>query len=116
MSFGFFKHPAFELVAAADVEVGKPSVGRGKLQCDTTYATNIGIHPRKLDLAEVPPGDVRASLGLSPETKVHVLAVCPPCTGFSRAKPPRPACPSPGLAKRPSRWSRPDGKPAKLAR
>lgn len=37
MSYGFFKHEAFKIIAAADAELGKPSAGNGKLQCNTTY-------------------------------------------------------------------------------
>ena len=32
MSYGFHKHTAFEVLAAADAELGKPSTGQGKLQ------------------------------------------------------------------------------------
>ena len=54
MSFGFQKHPAFELIAAADAEIGKPSTGHGKLQCNNTYAKNMGFSPIRLDLSSVP--------------------------------------------------------------
>jgi DNA (cytosine-5)-methyltransferase 1 len=87
MSFGFHKHPAFKLVAAADAELGKPSSGQGKLQCNNTYLRNIGLNPARLDLATVPPGEMRSALGLSEKQKISVLSTCPPCTGFSRANP-----------------------------
>ena len=87
MSFGFHKHPAFEIVAAADAELGKPSTGRGKLQCNSTYAQNIGIGPSRLDLSAVPPRRLRSELGLPDERHVAVLSTCPPCTGFTRANP-----------------------------
>ena len=45
MSYGFHKHPAFKIVAAADAELGKPSTGEGKLQCNKTYVRNIGVSP-----------------------------------------------------------------------
>ena len=67
MSFGFHKHPAFRLVAAADAELGKPSTGRGKLQCNDTYALNIGINPVRCDLSEIPPERLRSELGLAEE-------------------------------------------------
>ncbi len=87
MSFGFHKHPAFKIVAAADAELGKPSTGRGKLQCNSTYVQNIGVTPALLDLSAVPPGQLRSVLSLSEERHISVLSTCPPCTGFSRANP-----------------------------
>ncbi len=87
MSFGFHKHPAFRIVAAADAELGKPSTGRGKLQCNGTYVKNIGVRPAQLDLSSVPPERLRSELGLPNAQPVSVLCACPPCTGFSRANP-----------------------------
>lgn len=87
MSYGFHKHPAFRVVAAADAELGKPSTGRGKLQCNSTYAKNIGIGPTQLDLSAVPPGQLRSELELADKQRISVLSACPPCTGFSRANP-----------------------------
>ncbi len=87
MSFGFSKHPAFRVVAAADAELGKPSVGQGKLQCNSTYAKNIGIIPSRIDLSEVTPDEMRGKLGLPGDLEVDVLVTTPPCTGFSRANP-----------------------------
>ncbi len=87
MSYGFHKHELFRVLAAADLEIGKPSVGSGALQCNKTYCENIGIRPAPLDLAATEPSRLREALGLSPQAKVNVLSTCPPCTGFSRAKP-----------------------------
>jgi len=87
MSFGFHKHPAFRIVAAADVELGKPSTGRGKLQCNSTYFQNIGVSPVRLDLSTVPPDQLRSALGLPENLHISILSTCPPCTGFSRANP-----------------------------
>jgi DNA (cytosine-5)-methyltransferase 1 len=87
MSYGFHKHPAFEIIAAADAELGKPSTGKGKLQCNGTYYRNIGIIPARLDLSAVSPAGLRAALGLPTGRHVTVLSTCPPCTGFSRANP-----------------------------
>ncbi len=86
MSCGFHRHPGFRLLAAADAEIGKPSTGRGTLQCNATYERNMGLKPHQLDLADVEPAELRCALGLGNE-KVRVLSVCPPCTGFSRANP-----------------------------
>lgn len=87
MSYGFHVHPSFQVLAAADGEIGKPTTGAGKLQCNSTYSMNIGVKPAKLDLASVAPERLRDVLQLSNNTKVHVLATCPPCTGFSRTNP-----------------------------
>jgi len=87
MSYGFHQHPFFRVVAAADAEIGKPSTGNGRLQCNTTYNSNIGISPVKLDLSSTNPKQLRKLLKLPRELKVHVLSTCPPCTGFSRANP-----------------------------
>jgi DNA (cytosine-5)-methyltransferase 1 len=87
MSYGFRRHPAFRIVGAADAELGKPSTGRGKLQCNSTYVQNIGVSPARLDLSAVSPGQLRSALALPEEQHISVLSACPPCTGFSRANP-----------------------------
>ena len=87
MSFGFHSHPDFEIVAAADAELGKPSTGTGKLQCNRTYAKNIGICPARLDLSAIEPGQLRCALSLAEQRPISVLSTSPPCTGFSRANP-----------------------------
>jgi DNA (cytosine-5)-methyltransferase 1 len=87
MSYGFQKHTSFEVIAAADAEVGKPSAGKGKLQCNSTYFKNIGLVPARLDLMAVAPDKLRSKLAMSDEQHIAVLATCPPCTGFSRANP-----------------------------
>ena len=86
MSYGFSVHGAFEMIGAADAEIGKPTSGNGRLQCNTTYRNNIGIDPKRVDLADVVPSDVRDVLGIV-KRGVNVLSVCPPCTGFSRTNP-----------------------------
>jgi DNA (cytosine-5)-methyltransferase 1 len=87
MSYGFHRHPSFQLIAAADAEFGKPSSGHGKLQCNSTYSSNMGIVPCNIDLSKVAAGELRSALGLGQEVKIDVLSACPPCTGFSRANP-----------------------------
>jgi DNA (cytosine-5)-methyltransferase 1 len=86
MSYGFFKHAGFEILAAADAEVGKPSMGHGALQCNSTYSANMGVHPVRVDLSGVEPRELRKVLKIG-DARVHVLSVCPPCTGFSRTNP-----------------------------
>jgi len=82
MSCGFARHPFFEIVGAADAEIGKPSSGDGTLGCNRSYSRNIGIAPIKTDLGKISPEALGNSLALSaPPT---VLIACPPCTGFSR--------------------------------
>lgn len=87
MSFGFKKHDLFNVIAAADVEYGKPSSGKGKLQCNKTYEKNIGITPKCIDLSTIKREEIKIHLGISEKTKINVLCTCPPCTGFSRANP-----------------------------
>lgn len=87
MSYGFHRHPAFKILAAADAELGKPSSPAGSLKCNSTYELNMGFAPKRLDLATVDPQDLRVALGLAPAQVVNVLLCCPPCTGFSRANP-----------------------------
>lgn len=87
MSLGFKRHPSFTVIAAADAEFAKPSARGSSLQCNRAYLANIGIEPKRVDLAKVSPGRLREVLGLQASQKVHVLCACPPCTGFSRANP-----------------------------
>lgn len=86
MSYGFHAHPSFRILAAADAEIGKPSMPQGALQCNSTYSLNMGVFPKSLDLSIVHPSELRKALGIGNEA-VHVLCVCPPCTGFSRTNP-----------------------------
>jgi DNA (cytosine-5)-methyltransferase 1 len=86
MSYGFHAHGSFEVIAAADAEIGKPTAGIGSLQCNRTYSANIGISPKNIDLASVAACDLQDLLHLD-GADVNVLSVCPPCTGFSRTNP-----------------------------
>lgn len=70
MSYGFHKHSAFDIIAAADAELGKPSTGKGRLQCNSTYFKNIGLNPSRLDLAAVAPDKLRSKLALSGERHI----------------------------------------------
>jgi DNA (cytosine-5)-methyltransferase 1 len=87
MSYGFFSRN-FEIVGAVDAQYGKPSSGKGSLECNATYSANIGIEPHERDLSTI-TGEEFAKL-LEPKLKgrtLDVLSACPPCTGFSRANP-----------------------------
>lgn len=86
MSYGFKAHGAFSMIGAADAEIGKPTSGNGRLQCNSTYKNNMGIDPKRVNLAEVVADDLRSVLEIG-DRKVDVLSVCPPCTGFSRTNP-----------------------------
>ena len=43
MSYGFHIHPRFQVVGAVDAQIGKPSSGKGTLECNLTFKENIGI-------------------------------------------------------------------------
>jgi DNA (cytosine-5)-methyltransferase 1 len=82
-SHGFHAHPAFKIIGAADVEVGKPSTGHGAIDCNSTYLANIGVNPIAADLGVIDPSDLADRMGV--QSGIDVLIACPPCTGFSRA-------------------------------
>src|SRR4051812_4322636 len=75
MSCGFDRHPEFEIVGAADAEIGKPSAG--SLGCNASYAHNIGLEPLHVDLATIAPQALRERLGLHGDP--DVLSACAPC-------------------------------------
>jgi DNA (cytosine-5)-methyltransferase 1 len=83
MSCGFSRHPAFDVVGAADAQIGKPSAAPGSLGCNATYRANIRLAPVEADLAEADPANVCAAMALHGR-RPAVLAAGPPCTGFSR--------------------------------
>lgn len=83
MSLGFHSHKDFEIVGAADAQMGKPSSPAGSLGCNNTYKSNIGITPIIADLATADPVDLMKKWDVSPG-EVDVLSACPPCTGFTR--------------------------------
>jgi DNA (cytosine-5)-methyltransferase 1 len=84
MSCGFSRHPGFELIGAADAQLGKPSAAAGSLGCNATYTANLGLAPVEADLSRAEPADVCAAMGLA-RRRPAVLVASPPCTGFSRA-------------------------------
>lgn len=81
MSYGFHRHPSFEIVGAADAQVAKPSSGRGTLECNSTYLANIGVHPLEEDLSVIEPAALRSKMR---NRRPSILLACAPCTGFSR--------------------------------
>src|SRR5438552_10708310 len=58
MSCGFARRAGFQLIAAVDAEHGKPSRGRGRLDCNATYAANIGIQPFRSNLGTKKPAEL----------------------------------------------------------
>jgi DNA (cytosine-5)-methyltransferase 1 len=84
MSCGFSRHGGFELIGAADAQIGKPSAAAGSLGCNATYAASIGLPPVEVDLSRADPADVCDAMRLAGQ-RPAVLAAGPPCTGFSRA-------------------------------
>jgi DNA (cytosine-5)-methyltransferase 1 len=84
MSCGFSRHPGFELIGAADAQVGKPSAAAGSLGCNATYTASVGLTPVEADLTRAEPADVCEAMGLAGR-RPAILVAGPPCTGFSRA-------------------------------
>lgn len=85
MSCGFHAHEVFRLIGAVDAQHGKPSSGKGTLECNKTYAANIGIEPLEADISRLTEAELRKYLiATSGTDKVDVLISCAPCTGFSR--------------------------------
>lgn len=87
MSFGFHAHEDFEIIAAFDAQLGKPSSVAGSLQCNGTYEENIGIKPHEVNLAEISVDELQKIVDLNlKDRELDVMISCAPCTGFSRAK------------------------------
>lgn len=92
MSYGFAHRRRFRIIAAVDAEERKPSDRTQALDCNSTYAANIGIEPLRRDIRYLDPrkffDEVRD--GVNPPLRrgqLTVLLCSPPCTDFSRAKP-----------------------------
>lgn len=86
MSYGFQVQGDFEIVGAVDGEFGKPSDTKRSLQCNRTYALNMGIEPVNTDIADLTGPGLAELFGLEPGD-LDVLIACSPCTGLSRANP-----------------------------
>jgi DNA (cytosine-5)-methyltransferase 1 len=86
MSCGFSRHPKFELIGAADAQIGKPSAAVGSLGCNATFRASIGLRPVEADLSRADPADVCDAMGLA-DQRPAILVASPPCTGFTRAIP-----------------------------
>lgn len=85
-SAGFSRKPEFEIVAALDLEIAKPSGGVGASNCNATYEANHGLRPLRENIVTFPPDRFRNE-SLLGDRSLTVLISCAPCTDFSRAKP-----------------------------
>lgn len=87
MSAGFAGRPGWQLTAAVDLEVAKPSGrGAGETGCNQIYAANHGVEPIAEDLHKLEPIELLAMSGLR-QGMTACLISCAPCTDFSRANP-----------------------------
>ncbi|MFC2156515.1 DNA cytosine methyltransferase [Acidobacteriota bacterium] len=85
MSYGFHVHPAFRIIGAIDMEMGKPSSGIGSLECNKTYKKNIGITPLDKDIFLITKKELVDYLErINGSSETDILISCAPCTGFSR--------------------------------
>lgn len=68
-----------------DAQNGKPSSGKGSLECNKTYEANLGFAPIEADLSTIRPAEIETHIARSTSnTAIDVLISCAPCTGFSR--------------------------------
>jgi len=87
MSCGFSRHPGFKMVGAVDAQIGKPSSGKGTLDCNLTYHANIGLPPLQRDLSTISAKKLAEELAPAiGRDGLSVLCSCAPCTGFSRTQ------------------------------
>ncbi|MBY0523371.1 MAG: DNA cytosine methyltransferase [Gemmataceae bacterium] len=92
MSYGFARRKPYRILAAVDAEHAKPCEGFGRLECNSTYAANIGVQPIDRDIAQLCPEQFVKEVSDQNGAPLRrgdltVLLCCPPCTDFSRAKP-----------------------------
>lgn len=85
-SAGFARRPEFKLVGAVDLELAKPSGGKGASDCNGTYAANHTIVPLNRDMLTLDPKEFAESVGLT-AGELNVMISCAPCTHLSRANP-----------------------------
>lgn len=87
MSYGFHANPNFVIIGAVDAQHGKPSNGKGSLECNKTYEANMGISPIEADLSSIEPTEVYNMVeDRLQNLPLSVLISCAPCTGFSRIR------------------------------
>ncbi|MDR6294611.1 DNA (cytosine-5)-methyltransferase 1 [Inquilinus ginsengisoli] len=85
-SAGFSRRPDFRIIGAVDLELAKPSGGKGASDCNETYAANHGISPLNRDMMTLEPEEFAKSSGTRPGD-LNVMISCAPCTHLSRANP-----------------------------
>ncbi|MCA3450412.1 MAG: DNA cytosine methyltransferase [Rhodobacter sp.] len=83
---GFARRGGFEIKAAVDLEVAKPSSGKGSSECNLTFHANHGITPLNRDMMTLTPEEFRSETGIQ-KGGVGVMISCAPCTHLSRANP-----------------------------
>lgn len=82
MTCGFWQE-GFNIVAAVDHQVGKPSE---ILPCNDTYRMNFGVSPYDFDLQTLSAAEFAADILRLPAGELTVLISCPPCTGYSQKR------------------------------
>lgn len=85
-SAGFSRRPGFRIVGAVDLEVAKPSGGKGASDCNATYAANHGVVPLNRDMMTLEPEEFAEAASIRPGM-LDVMISCAPCTHLSRANP-----------------------------
>jgi DNA (cytosine-5)-methyltransferase 1 len=85
-SAGFSRRPEFRIVGAVDLELAKPSGGKGASDCNRTYQANHGVQPLNRDMMTLEPEEFVDLAGLS-RSHLDVMISCAPCTHLSRANP-----------------------------
>ena len=85
-SAGFSRRPEFRVVGAVDLELAKPSGGKGASDCNRTYFANHGVEPLNRDMMTLDPYEFADRAGIR-KGHLDVMISCAPCTHLSRANP-----------------------------
>lgn len=87
MSAGFPRSRGWDIAAAVDLEVAKPSgKAAGETGCNAIYEANHGLRPLSADLMVLTPLELMEKAGIE-VGETSCLISCAPCTDFSRANP-----------------------------
>ena len=73
-------------MGAVDLELAKPSGGRGASDCNATYLANHSVVPLNRDMLTLPPEEFAETVGIV-AGQLNVMISCAPCTHLSRANP-----------------------------
>ena len=63
-SAGFSRRPEFRVVGAVDLELAKPSGGKGASDCNRTYFANHGVEPLNRDMMTLDPYEFADRAGI----------------------------------------------------